>query len=471
MKIKLKKFIEFSKTILPNEAKYLASQHQFADDEKIEIMTQLTNGAMSENEIPRFNTQIDKRKYSYVKKWTLKKLSNIDVDETAKWILDLKTKILLDAIESSEEKEYLNFLSNYNSVGYNFQIAYELAQEYKPYLLIRLRYKDHEIVAKFLEKFANDYKIAKEIQQKLYDATTEITSQYTQNDSETLYWEPWLLEIFKSESIDGRNRYMAFITLAFLYTNYNESLKLKLLFDDIDKCFSSGEMYSRRLLSNYYASRVLMHSKENELKRAEYYAYLSIRQNNNDTLMYVNNLVAILLKNKKPKEAHKVLENYHQLYKESHNFHQKIGFCSYRIRVLNQLNQNKLAEEVAANFLKQYKNEVLKHRWHHFFTSYFNVLIANEKYKELLKVASSFNISHKENERKEGHNYVPNISWSISLSRYMEGQISSSKLLEEIKAPLLGLKPTKSQKILLIQVIDTLSNNLPEAFLKLKSHL
>lgn len=471
MKIKLKKFTEFSKTILPNEAKYLASEHLFTDDEKTEIINRLAKSAISNTSKANFDTNIDKRKYSYVKNWILKKLESIDVDETAKWILDLKKKILLDAIVSSEEKVFLNFLSRYKTVGYNFQIVYELAQEYKPYLLIRLRYKDHETVAGFLENYSEDYKKSKSIQQKLYNATTEITSQYTQKENETKYWEPWLLEVFKTENVDGRNRYMAFITLAFLYTNYNESSKLKLLFDEIDGYFSNGEMYSRRLLSNYYASRVLMHSKENELDLAEYYAYLSIRRYNNDTLMYVNNLVAILLKNNKPKEAKKVLDNYHQLYKESYNYHQKIGFCSYKIRVLNQLDQNKLAEEIAINFLKQYKKEVLKHRWHHFFTSYFNVLIANEKYKELLKIATVYNISSKETDRKIMPNYVPNISWSISLSKYMEGQINSSKLLEEIKVPLLGLNPTKSQKMVLIQVIDTLSNNLPEAFLKLKSHL
>lgn len=471
MKIKLKKFTEFSKTILPNEAIYLVSQHLFTDDEKTEIINRLAKRAISNKSKTNFDTSIDKRKYSYVKNWISKKLANIDVDETARWILDIKKKILLDAIISSEEKKFLSFLNQYKNVGYNFQIVYEIAQDYKPYLLIRLRYNDHEIVAKFLENYSNDYKKSKSIQQKIYNATTEITSQYTKKINETKYWEPWLLQVFKNENVDGRNRYMAFITLAFLYSNYNESLKLKLLFDEIDGYFSNGEMYSRRLLSNYYASRVLMHSKENELDLAEYYAYLSIRRYNNDTLMYVNNLVAILLKNNKPKEAKRVLDNYHQLYKESYNYHQKIGFCSYRIRVLNQLDQNKLAEEIAINFLKQYKKEVLKHRWHHFFTSYFNVLIANEKYKEILKIASVYDISSKENERKIGHNYLPNISWSISLSKYMEGQINSSKLLEEIKSPMQGLKPTKSQKHLLIQVIDTLSNNLPDAFLELKSHL
>jgi hypothetical protein len=98
-------------------------------------------------------------------------------------------------------------------------------------------------------------------------------------------------------------------------------------------------------------------------------------------------------------------------------------------------------------------------------------LIIQEKYEEVLKLAAKFNLIEKENERQKQSNYVPNISWSISLSRYMEGKINSVRLLDEIKAPLKDIQPTKNQKQLMIKVIDTLSNNLPEAFLKLKSHI
>src|SRR5690606_7686947 len=160
-----------------------------------------------------------------------------------------------------------------------------------------------------------------------------------------------------------------FVLLAFMYTNYNENDKLKVIFDQIDHYFSLGEMYSRRLLSNYYASRVLLHSKQDEFKEAEFYGYLSIRQNNNDTLMYLNNLVAMLLRNNKPEKAFKRLETYKDLYKDSHNYHQKIGYCSYQIRVLSELQKHDLAESTAKAFLKKHKIEVLNHRWHHFFTS------------------------------------------------------------------------------------------------------
>ncbi|WP_299391077.1 hypothetical protein [uncultured Gelidibacter sp.] len=471
MKTKLKKFTEFSKTILPNEAKYLQGQYQFVDEEKLQIIQLVIANALSQSTRKDFDDAIDKRKYSYIKDWIERKLLSIDVDATIGWIMSLNQKILTDAISSNEEKQFLNYISGYKAVDFNFQNLYELAKEYKSFLLVRMRYKDHQVVADFIKEFNPSYSKAITIKEKLYTATTEITNQYTLNNNETKHLEAWLLEVFNDDFISGKNRYQAFVLLAFMYTNYNENDKLKVLFDQIDFYFSQGKMYSRRLLSNYYASRVLLHSKQDELKEAEYYGYLSIRQNNNDTLMYLNNLVAILLRNNKPDKAYLLLEKHKDLYKETHNYHQKIGYCSYQIRVLSELHKNELAEATAKTFLRKYKNEVLKHRWHHFFTSYIGTLIAQEKYEDVLKLSTKFGLTEKEEERQKQKNYVPNISWSISLSRYMEGKINSTRLLDEIKSPLIDIKPTTNQKQLMIKVIDRLSKNLPEAFLKLKSHI
>jgi hypothetical protein len=471
LKQKLKKFTEFSKTILPHEANYLKRIIQFTDGEKLQIINLLISNALSKLEFKEYDTTINKRKYSYIKDWIEKKLLHIDVDATIDWLISLKKKILTDAITSAEELEFLQYIIQYKAIEYNFQSLYELAKEYKSYLLVRMRYKDHEIIARFLNNYESAYKKSISIHEKLYAATTEITNQYTLNNNETKHLESWLSEVFNNQNLDGKNRYQAFVLLAFMYTNYNENEKLKSLFDQIDVHFSKGEMYSRRLLSNYYASRVLLHSKQNEFKEAEYYGYLSIRQNNNDTLMYVNNLAAILLRNGNIKRAFELFENYKELYRDVNNYHQKIGFCSYLIRIYAELDKVELAEATAKTFLKKYKNEVLQHRWHHFFTSYINILISREKYDEVLKLSSKFNLTQKEKEHQKKKNYVPNISWSISLSRYMEGKINSEKLFNEIKEPLKCIEPTLNQKQLILKVIDQLSKNLPEAFLKLKSHI
>jgi hypothetical protein len=471
MKIKLKKFTELSKSILPHEAQYLALISNFQDTEKQQIFNQVVKNAVSESIFISFDDNIDKRKFNYIKNWMEKKLTFIDVDLTTEWIMLYKKKILTDTISSLEEAHFLQYIQGYKQPDYNFQNLYELAREYRAYLLIRMRYNDHQIIANFLEIFSSHFTKAKKIQDKLYQATTEITNQYTLKNNETKYWEKWLFKVFSTTTIDGRNRYQAFVLLAFMFANYNDNQKLKLLFDQIDVFFSRGEMYSRRLLSNYYANRVLLHSKENELTKAEYFGFLSIRQNNDDTLMYVNNLVAILIKNNKPQKALELLENFKALSELTHNYHQKISYTSYHIRLLTDFNQLLQAENIARHFLRKNEEAILKHRWHLFFTSYFNVLITKEKYEEVLQLFQKYKLQERENDRRKRSNYVPTISWSVSLSKYMEGKINSVRLLQEIKEPLEGIIISEKERNLMIQVIDRLSKNLPEAFLKLKSHL
>ena len=58
MKIKLKKFTEFSKTILPNEAKYLEKQYQFVDEEKLQIIQLVVANALSQNSSKHFDENI-----------------------------------------------------------------------------------------------------------------------------------------------------------------------------------------------------------------------------------------------------------------------------------------------------------------------------------------------------------------------------------------------------------------------------
>lgn len=471
MKTPLKKFTAFSQGLLPHEAVYIGNHQRFVDTEKRNITLRLVSNAVNPDKIQAFDERINKRKYSYIKQWINDKLEKLDVDRRTQWLLDLKQKIQLDAISAQEEKELLHYVVGYKSLEYNFMNLYDLAQEYRAYLLIRMRYQDHGILFDFLNTWQPHFLRAKDIQAKLYEATAEITDQYTLNNQETRYWEKWLLKVFHTETIDGKNRYQAFILLAFMYTNYQDHGKLAQLFEKIDQLFNQGQMYSRRILCNYYASRVLMHSKANDTAQAEYYAWLSIKHYNNDTIMYVNNLVAILLKNGKAKAAFSLMEAYNDLYKAIHNHHQRIGFCSYKIRVLSELGKNSLAESLAKNFLRTYKTQILKHRWHHFFTSYLNSLIAQEKYAEVLKTARKYHLDSLEKERRKKKNYVPNISWSISLSKYMEGLTPADKLLEEIKEPMQDLSPAPSQKSLMIQVMDKLSRNLPEAFSELKSQL
>ncbi len=471
MKPKLKIFESFSQSILPHEAHYLSKLSNFQDVGKLDIFNKVIHNALYPEAIKEFDDTIDKRKYHYIKSWIEAKLYIIDVDKIGNWLLDFKRKLFLDLVNSKEESEILEYVKNYKKIGFNFMNLYEIMKEYRSYLMIRLRYEDHKIVLSFLQEFEQAYNKSKKIQEKLYQATIEITEQYTSKSNESLYWEKWLYKVFVTEGVNGSNRYKAFILLAFLYNSQGNTDKLKQIFDQIDVFFSNGEMYCRRLLYNYYSSRVLLHSKQNDIQKAIYYGKLSVRQNNEDTLMYVNNLVSIYIRDNQFLEAKKLLEDYQEYYDQSHNDYRRITYISYQLRVLTELNLLQKAENIALYFLKKYEAEILQYRWHHFFTSYVNILLQNEKYDEILNLDRKFNLIEKEALRKRKSDYIPNLSWSIHLAQYMEDRIDKERLIQEIKLTIKDVEVNFKNASFLQKTVNILSKNLPDLTKEFKSYL
>ena len=471
MKPKLKVFEDFSKALLPHEARYLQSLGNFQEEEKQEIFQTLIHNSLEPEDELVFNSNFDKRKYHYIKTWSEKKLLSQDVDQVAEWLLDFDKKLALDLITSAEEKALIDYVKNYKTITFNFQILYQTMRDYRSYLLIRMRYEDHVVISDFLDNYEESYNRAKEIEEKLYQATIEITDQFTRTSEAAVYWEKWLKKVFETETINGNNRYKAFILLAFMYNTTGNLEQLQTIFDQIDDFFSQGKLYCRRLLYNYYSSRVLLHSKQRKYEDAIYYGKLSLRQTNEDTLMYVNNLVSIYLRLDQHKEALDLLENYHSIYEKTQNNLQRIIYISYNLRALNELNLNKKAENIGIYFLQKYESEILKLRWHHFFTSYLNVLYKNENYATILQLDKKFGLVELEHLRKKSNNFVPNLFWLISTASFLENKIAKEKYFNLLNDSLIQVKVDESNQYLIKENTDLLAKNLPELKTFFKSHL
>ena len=211
----------------------------FQDVGKQEIFDTLIHNALFPESAKSFDDTIDKRKYHYIRTWVEQKLYTIDVDKIGNWLLDFKRKLFLDLITPKEEREILEYVKSYKRIGFNFQNLYELMKEYRSYLIIRLRYKDHKVVVDFLEEFSEPFEKSRKIQEKLYQATIEITEQYTSKKTQENHWERWLHKVFSTEGINGNNRYRAFILLAFMYSAQQNQVKLQKIFDEIDVFFSN----------------------------------------------------------------------------------------------------------------------------------------------------------------------------------------------------------------------------------------
>lgn len=472
MKAKLKIFNDFSEEILPHEATYLLKQNKIRDEEKAAILNKVCYNAEEFFSSQAFDESIDKRKYTFIKKWIKNKLKRADVDARLKHLSFIEKQIFTDTIIPLEEKELLSEISSYNNTSFYFQKFYELVKEYQDYLLIRFRYQDCELTEAFLNKNKQAYLNSLEVKDQLFYATKDLTRQYTGGSLNTKHWEEKLLSYLNNEALDHRNRYNAFVRLVFLYFNYKEYEKARKIFDQIDQWFKEGKMYSKRVLFNYYANRVILHSNLNELEKAEYYAHLSVKQENSDKLFYLNNLIGILLKRGKNKEALEVMTAYYGLFKKSYSQHQKLVYATHYIRTLVRNKRLKIAETFAENFLFSNRQDLFEQRWRPFFSNYLLLLINAEKHEEVIKIVKKYNLLEREKEEFHRENFIPKIHFYYNLSLYMDGQISEEKLMELLLNTLENPdKFTLKGQSELLLFLDRLVFTLPETFVKLKSHL
>ncbi|MBP6235874.1 MAG: hypothetical protein KA270_10760 [Saprospiraceae bacterium] len=428
MKSRLNKFSSFASCILPHEANFLLEYKKFEDSEKSSIVdTMIYNAALIEN-YAAYNDAIDKRKYSYIKNWCIKLLDSLDVDKTLEKLLVWEKLIMTDAITKEDEKELIKILKSSDSSHFNFIKLYDISRVYRHYLQIRLRYKDFEIVHQFIHKYRTDYEYSKLVNDKLHDATNEIINHFvhkkdTQND-----WYPWLKSIFYNESLDGYSRLLAWIRIVFIAHNKRSYEILKDKFEYFDKMIKSGHFYSRRILVNFYSQYLLYHSSFQNLEKATYYGYLSIKEINNDYLYYVNNLVAILLRSRKPADAYDILRSSQNVAKESPNFHSKIGHTAFMIFALIDLQKTKQAENHAFVFLTAYKKEVFDHRWHLFFTAYFKAMLVSGNFPGIIKNYTTYKLKEKDDQYTESANYTPSIPWMYHLALYKIGDLTFQDL-------------------------------------------
>jgi hypothetical protein len=304
---KLNKFTQFVNSLYPHETDYLLSIQQFDTQDNLKILNLINYNCKKPSVTIPYDITIDKRKYSYMKNWIVKNLSEIDVDLFYNWLIDMEKQVMTDAILPDEEKEILAKAKAIDHRHYCFLKFYELMQKYRDYLLIRMRKQYYQPVSDYLSKFEKKYQESYDLNKKLNSATVDIIKQHDEANRDTEDWEDVLMATFYEEEIDGYTRYRAAVRLTFLYYNYRDFTKLRDIYENLDKMFKIGLFYSKRILANYYANRAMMHSKLNELDDAEKYGYLSIRQVNSDYLFYLLNLCSVLLSSQKNQEAYSLM--------------------------------------------------------------------------------------------------------------------------------------------------------------------
>jgi hypothetical protein len=426
MKQKLKTFSEFARWLLPLEVEYLRYAEHLQDAELKAILEKIA--AINKNSKVKFDESIDKRKYSYLKNWIIRKLDAVDVDKNLLLLAHLDKKVMTDTLLPDDEKQILNIIKNQKDLPYYFMRIYELVLDYQSFLLIRVRHQYGEIVAAYLEKNKEAYERSKMIFGRLSEATRDIISQYAFHKSESQKWESFLKEVFFDESLDGLNRYYAIVRLTFLYYNYNRLDHIVSLYDYLDGEFAKGKFYSRRILLNYYSNRLILHAKLSENEKAVYYGNLSILDKGSDYIHYLNNLCSVLLKSKQQKTALELLQKSIPDLKNTISYHNRVGFASLFIKSLSANGKAAEAESYASSFYKAFKDKIMLNRWHTFFSAYLQAMLLQEKYQQVVFICRRQKIMDREKDYSARPAYIPTISWYYNLSRYKTGQIGLPEL-------------------------------------------
>lgn len=427
MRSKLNKFTAFTNTLLPHETQYLLSIQCFKDEERLRILQRIDYNAHHIDQFTSYDLQIDKRKYNHLQNWIENKLRNIDVDEQLKWMLSTEQQILTDSILFEQEKRLLKMIRTDQRPVF-FNTFYELVEHYRHFLLIRLRYQDHQIVDDYLQRHKAAYQESKDIHEQLHQATLDIVGQYDGQLSESRQWETWLATVFHNEKLEWHLRYLALVRLTFLCYNYRKYDLLREKFAYLEKQFLQGIYYSRRLLLNYYNTQLMLHSHYREYDQAVYFGYLSIRAQNHDYPLYVNNLCAVLLRLKRHKEALELMKKAAPEVKKTPNFHNRIGFVAFYMEALNKNGLYQNAESYGNIFLRAYAKEVLRYRWHLFFSVYLESLLHQEQYSSVLKTEHKYRLLLKDKKYESNANYQATIPLFIGLAQMKEGHLKREEL-------------------------------------------
>ncbi len=428
-------FNKFVQSLFPGEAIILSKHDGLVDVEKKVILQQVIEHAGNLNDDFKSDPSIDKRKYSFIKDWCFQKLSTHDVDVHLSQLMKLEESILLDRIEPNQEKEFFHTLRVLKPDDFNFVKCYEIGRLFRHYLQIRFRRKETDLVVDFLERYRYEYEIGRQLNDKIHQATKEILQYYSKKKDFNTEWTDMLSSIFFNESNDGATRILAWIRLVFIANSSNNYSFLKPHFELFEARLADCTFYSRRIMANFYSQYLLFYANLQDFDKAAYYGKLSIKLKNNDYLYYSNNLIAVLLKNKKASEGLEYLKSTSTLALDSSNFHNKLTHVSYYIRALTDLGKPSQAESRGFVFYNVHKKEIFNYRWHLFFTAWIRAMIYNGKYNNIIKLFRSYpRLIKDEAEQTFNQGVFPILALMLETSLYKAGNHDISIFKKKIAA-------------------------------------
>ncbi len=471
MKPPLLIFTRFYEELLPLEWWFVIDKLDFEDDDLAQIAREIRQALENKAHKPVFSKTIDKRKYSYFKKSVQTLLLNFDAGKTLEIIQSYEKSVLNDCITPEEEQGLLRMAQRIDNRNYHFVRFYQLILHFRQFLQIRLRRKLYPKAHAWIENYKSSYNKSLQAFDLLHQATSEVVMEYDMQSDKAGNWEQELLRLFDDEALDVMNRYAAAVRLAFLYINKGMYQKMLVLLDQVENRILRPFYLGRRVLANYYANRLIVHSKLDELEKAEHFGRLSLRTPTDDQLFYATNLSSVLLRMGQTEAAFILMKDHFEQVRQSPSFHSKLGFIAHYVHCLIDLKKFKEAESFAESYLASHETEIMANRWHLFFAAYFRSLVMQEKFARLLYIVDRKGMREKELNYAGKSHYLPTVSWYIALADFMEGDLNEALAVKQMVEVAKNLMQDPLRRERIRQQIRALYAIQPDMMKKLWSEL
>lgn len=429
MKKPLRTFYAFANSVFPTEVEHVKNNNEITDPELISILDTLHNYVLFPEKEVRFNDRIDARKYSRIIKYFETKLERIDVDAYYAWVTQIDFQITTDAIPPQEQQRILNEIKTFEPGWFHAASFYTTMQNYKRYLLVRYREKDYEIVDAFLHKHQADFEKNIEIQNRIDALTANFVTGQSNKPSQVEKDLQWLLDVFYDEGNSKKNRYQALVAYNIYHITARHIDPMLAPMAALEDRLLKGEFYSRRILSNFYANKLLLKSYEGEYETAAYCGLQSIKHYTEDYLYYLNNYSSVLMNLNRFYEVLQHSETAMDVFKQSQDNSRKVIFMANYCRCLNNFLEYRKTMRYSRRLLDELGDGIFRHKWHFFFRIYFVALIQENRHDELLRLERRYKLT----EREEVEGFSPFLKLYTLAAGYFEMRLPKQRFAEELQ--------------------------------------
>lgn len=358
------------------------------------------------------------------------KLHKIDVDAYYEWITKIDYQITTDAIPPEEQQRILREIQSFEPGWFHAASFYRTMQNYKRYLLIRYREKDYLIIKNFLEQYEIYYAQNEKIEKKIDDLSSKfVLPDSLVSDSVEPADIAWLLETFNNDQISKKNRYQAIVAYNLYHIISRQITPMHAPMAALEKSLLKGDFYSRRILSNYYANKLLLRSYEGDHARAAFCGLQSIKQYTEDYLYYLNNYCSVLMNlNKFDEVLHRSRDAMH-LYKSSQDSGRRLIFLANYCRCLNNYLEYKKSIRLASRLIDELGSSIFQFKWHYLFRVYFSALMQDDSHSELLRMERKYKLSDRENRLE----FAPYLQLYTLAAGFLEMKMTPVKFKSELE--------------------------------------